>query len=122
MAGLDIQARVMLGLAKANLATGNGSSVVYLIKETDNGGTPINPIAPTIENITLTDAVVKSINNNLVDNTLVFATDSMLISNGEVEIKQGDRISVNGSEMKVVSVTVSKPYDVVLSYTSVIRA
>lgn len=121
MAGIDIQAKVKAGLAKAVNATGgNGVGLVYLVQKTGGGGTPINPIAPTENNVLLVDAILKGVNYAQLSGGLATSGDLNIVANGDVEIKQSDIILTDEGRYIVGSVTKSAPAGVVLSYTAIL--
>ena len=123
MSGLDIQAKVKLGLARANLATGNGTnSIVLSVKTIAPGGSPINPPVVSYSYVTLVDAIVKSVDQKLIDNTFILATDEALVANGDVPLSVGDKLTVNGNGYVIITVKTSNPTNVILSYNAVIRS
>ena len=122
MAGLDIQAKVILGLAKAAIATGNKTQVLTLEKVTTTAGTPLAPGSSTTESIPLVNAIVKNIDNNLADGDSILATDKMIVADGNVKVIQGDKIAINGIINTVVQVIVKNPSNMVLAYNIVVRA
>ena len=122
MSGLDIQAKVKLGLARANIATGNGTnSIVLSVKTITPGGSPINPPVVSYSYVTLVDAIVKSVDQKLIDNTFILATDEALVANGDVPLSVGDKLTVNGNGYVIITVKTSNPTNVILSYSAVIR-
>ena len=120
MAGIDIQAKVKRGLSKAVNATGSGD-LVYLVKETQTGGTPITPPTITTENILLVDAIFKNININQMTNTLIQEGDRELISSSDVALSINDKIEQGARKMYIVSTKPSEPAGVVLVYKSIVR-
>jgi hypothetical protein len=120
MAGFDIQAKVKAGLAKAVNATGSGD-LAYLVKETQSGGTPLNPPTITTENTLLVDAIFKNININQMTNTLIQEGDRELVSSSDVLISVNDKIEQGSRKMYVVSTKPSEPAGVVLVYKSIVR-
>lgn len=120
MAGIDIQAKVRRGLSKAVGATGSGD-LVYLVKETQSGGTPITPPTITTENILLVDAIFKNISINQMTNTLIQEGDRELISNSDVVLSLNDKIQQGSRLMYVVSTKPSEPAGIVLVYKSIVR-
>jgi hypothetical protein len=122
MAGVDIQAKVRSGLAKAINKTGSASSdLVYKIKRNSSGGSPLNPIAPAKEQILLVDAIFKSYNETQVDQTLIQSGDRQMVTNGDVLISVGDKIQVGSKLLIVVTVDVKEPAGVPLAYISQVR-
>ena len=123
MSGLDIQAKVKLGLARANIATGNGTnSIVLSVKTITPGGSPMRPPAVSYSYVTLVDAIVKSVDQKLIDNTFILATDEALVANGDVPLSVGDKLTVNGNGYVIITVKTSNPTNVILSYNAVIRS
>ena len=120
MAGVDIQAKVKAGLAKATAAIGSGDKV-YLQRKAESAGTPLNPGEITTESIELVDAIFKTISLSQSDNTLVQLGDRYLISSSDVEIKLNDIITQGSRKMIVVQPSIVEPSGVVLVYKSVVR-
>jgi hypothetical protein len=120
MAGVDVAAKIAKGLAKANEKLGKGE-LVYLVRETQTGGTPINPPTITTEEILLKDAIFKTININQMTNTLIQEGDRQLVSNSGVVIEVNDKIQQGARKMTVVSTDVAEPAGVVLVYKCVVR-
>ena len=120
MAGFDIQAKVKRGLAKAVNATGSGE-LVYLVRETQSGGTPISPPTITTENILLVDAIFKNIKINQMTNSLIQQGDRELVSNSDVVLQLNDKIKQGSRDMYIVSTELSEPAGVVLVYKSIVR-
>jgi hypothetical protein len=122
MAATDIQAKVKKGLAKAiNKTGGAGAALVYKMAQSGGGGTPVNPIPITESPVFLVDAVVKSYNAYLVDDTDILATDKQLVSNGDVVISQDDFIEIGSQRYIVKNVDVKSPAGIPLAYISQIR-
>ena len=122
MSGLDIATKVKLGLLKAAIRTGNGSSAIYLNQKTSSPGTPLVPSVETVTPILLVDAIVKQFNKKLIDNDLIRGGDKELIINGDIEIVQNDEIDVNGKIHIVINVIDCNPSNVALAYRVQIRA
>jgi len=120
MAGIDIQAKVRGGLAKAVAATGPGD-LVYFLKEIQAPGTPINPTPIITEPILLVDAVFKSINQNLINGTSIRSGDRVLVVNGDVVLRQHDIIQQGTKKMSVESVDSKMPAGVLLSQICIVR-
>lgn len=123
MAGVDIQAKVKKGLARAIVKTSSASAdLVYKIGRTSNGGTPMNPIAPTETEILLVDAIFKSYHDTQIDQTLILSGDRQLVTNGDVLIEPNDIIQI-GIERFIVqpSVDVKNPAGVPLAYIAQVR-
>lgn len=122
MAGVDIQAKVKKGLARAINRTGSSSSpLVYKVERTSNGGTPMNPVAPTETDILLVDAIFKDYNETQIDQTLIKSGDRQLVTNGDVLIEEGDEIKVGTERLIVQSVDVKNPAGVPLAYIARVR-
>ena len=120
MAGVDIQAKVKRGLAKAVNKTGSGD-LVFLVRETQSGGTPINPPIITTERILLVNAIFKNININQMTNSLIQQGDRELISDSDVELKLNDKIEQGARKMYIISNDPVEPAGVVLVYKTVVR-
>jgi hypothetical protein len=123
MAASDIQAKVRAGLAKAKAKAGSSSSpIVYLVRKTESaGGSPTNPATITTENIELPNAVFKNIVRGSTDGDLIQEGDMEIVSDGDVLIKQGEIITRDPLKYLVVSVSVSSPFGIHLSYRPVVR-
>lgn len=120
MTGVDIQAKVKRGLAKAVAKTGSGD-LVYVTKVTLTAGDPVNPPVATTESVLLVDAIFKSIDLNQMDNTLVQRGDREMVANADVELKVNEEITQGSRKMIIVSVDKKEPAGVVLSYICVVR-
>ena len=120
MSGVDVAAKIAKGLAKANNKLGKGD-LVYLVKETQSGGTPINPPTITTEKTLLVDAVFKAIDLNQMTNTLIQEGDRELITTSDVVINLNDKIEQGTRKMYVVSTKPVEPSGVVLAYKSIVR-
>jgi hypothetical protein len=120
MGGVDIQAKVKSGLAKAVNAVGSGD-LVYLVKETKSGGTPLNPPTVATENILLTNAIFKAIKITQFSSSLIQQGDRQLIASADVELNINDKIEQGSRKMYIVDVGPSEPAGVVLVYKCVVR-
>jgi len=120
MAGVDVAAKIAKGLAKCNEKLGAGD-LVYLVRETQTGGTPINPPTITTERILLKNAVFKSININQMTNSLIQEGDRVLISSSSVGLKLNDKIEQGSRKMYIVSNAPVEPNGVVLVYKPIVR-
>lgn len=120
MAGVDIQAKVRAGLKKAVNATGSGD-LVYLVRETQTGGTPISPPVITTERFLLVDAIFKNIKINQMTNTLIQAGDRELVANSSVVLKLNDKIEQGSRKMIIVSNEPVEPAGLVLVYKPIVR-
>lgn len=122
MAGIDIANKVKIGLAKAGIATGNGTNAISLNKSTRTAGTPSSPGTETVTVVALVNAIIKSYAADLIDGTLILAEDKLLVAGPDVVIAQNNEINVNGSLYVVVSVDVKSPSNVPLAYLAQLRA
>jgi len=122
MGAFDIQAKVKSGLAKAKEKAGDSSSpIVYLLRTTDAGGSPINQQPVITETIELVDAVFKSVSNSLIDGTLIKQGDMTLVCNGDVAIKQTDIIKQGNSQFTVITLTDKSPFGISLAQLPIVR-
>jgi len=125
MGGLSVAAKVVRGLAKANVKVGeNDSPILTLVKVTVTGGgnNPFDPPVTTTENIVLVNAIFKSIDKSSIDNDLIKDGDRELVCDGATEIKQGEVIeSSTGEKFIVISVSISSPYGIPLAYKPIVR-
>lgn len=125
MGARDVAAKVARGLAKANIKVGeNDSPIVYLVRVTTTGGgnSPFDPPITTTENIELVNAIFKAIDKSSIDNDLIKDGDRELVCDGAEEIKQGETIETSaGEEFIVISVGISSPYGIPLSYKPIVR-
>ena len=120
MSGVNVAAKIANGLAKTNNSLGKGEPV-YLVKETQTGGTPISPPTITTERILLADAVFKAIDLNQMASTLIQEGDRELVTKSDVAINLNDKIEQGARKMYVVSATPVEPCGVVLAYESIVR-
>ncbi len=120
MAGVDVAAKIKKGLAKVNVKLGSGE-LVYLVRETTSGGTPISPPTVITETILLLNAVLKTIKLNQMTNTLIQEGDRELITDSDVEINVNDKIIQGNRKMTVVSAEPVIPIGAVLVYKCVVR-
>jgi hypothetical protein len=120
MAGIDIQAKIKRGLSKAVSATGAGD-LVYLVRETQSGGTPLNPPTITPEKILLVNAIFKNIKINQMTNSLIQQGDRELIADADVVLKLNDKIEQGTRKMYIVSNEPVEPAGAVLVYKPVVR-
>ena len=120
MAGVDIQAKVKRGLSKAVNKTGSGE-LVYLVRETQTGGTPISPPVITTERILLVNAIFKNIKINQMTNTLIQAGDRALVSSSDVVLQLSDKIEQGSRKMIIVSNEPVEPAGVILVHKSIVR-
>ena len=120
MTGIDIQAKVKRGLSRAVNKTGSGN-LVYLVRETQTGGTPLSPPIITTERILLVDAIFKNIKINQMTNSLIQAGDRELIANSDIVLKLNDKIEQGSSKMYIVSNEPVEPAGVVLVYKPIVR-
>ena len=120
MAGVDIQAKVKAGLAKATNAVGSGD-LIYLVRETQTGGTPISPPTITTERILLVNAIFKEIKISQFTNSLIQQGDRRLVCGPDVVLRLNDKIEQGTRKMYVVDVGTVEPSGVVLVYKPVVR-
>ena len=120
MAGVDIQAKVKAGLAKATNAVGSGD-LIYLVRETQTGGTPISPPTITTERILLVNAIFKEIKISQFTNSLIQQGDRRLVCGPDVLLKLNDKIEQGTRKMYIVDVGPVEPSGVVLVYKPVVR-
>ena len=121
MAASNIQSKVKAGLAKAVKATGSSASqLVYLVSNDAQQSTPLNPQAGRETYVLLPNAVFKSYDAKMFNETIL-AGDRMLVSDNDNAIKQGDTISQGEWFYKVVSVDIKAPTSETLVYISQVR-
>ena len=120
MAGVDIQAKVKAGLAKATNAVGSGD-LIYLVRETQTGGTPISPPTITTERILLVNAIFKEIKISQFTNSLIQQGDRRLVCGPDVVLQLNDKIEQGTRKMYIVDVGPVEPSGVVLVYKPVVR-
>ncbi len=120
MAGIDIQSKVKRGLSKAAKATGSGD-LVYLVRETQTGGTPLSPPTITTERILLVNAIFKNIKINQMTNSLIQHGDRELIADADVVLKLNDKIEQGSRKMYVVANEPVEPAGVNLVYKCIVR-
>ncbi len=122
MAGLDIQAKVKRGLARAINKTGaNASTLVYLVQRSGSAGTPSSPGTQSTNDVLLKDAIFKSYDLSNIDQTFIKTGDRQLVTNGDILIKENDIIKHEERLFIVASVDVKNPAGVPLAYTANIR-
>lgn len=121
MSGADIQAKVKAGLAKATAAVGSGE-LVYLVKKTSTGGTPLAPATVTTEEFLLENAIFKSINVNQFSDSAVVDGDRYLIASSDVEVSVNDIIRQGDDYMIVISTKSPKPSGVLLAQKVIVRS
>ncbi len=122
MSSLDIQNKVKRGLAKAINKTGSaGIEKVYLMQKTVAGGdTPLDTPTVTVTPVLLVDAIFKSYDKELIGGNIK-AGDRELVSNNDVDIKEGDIIKQGNSEFIAITVDVKAPTSDVLVYIAQVR-
>jgi len=125
MGANSVAAKVARGLAKANNKVGeNDSPIVYLVRniQISGGSSPFDPPVYSPVNIELVNAIFKTIDKSSIDNDLIKDGDRELVCDGAVEIKQGEIIETSaGEEFIVISVSISSPYGIPLSYRPIVR-
>jgi hypothetical protein len=122
MSSLDIQNKVKRGLAKAINKTGSaGIEKVYLMQKTVTGGdTPLDTPTVTVTPVLLKDAIFKSYDKELIGGNIK-AGDRELVSNNDVDIKEGDIIKQGNSEFIAITVDVKAPTSDILVYIAQVR-
>ncbi len=122
MGSLDIQNKIKRGLAKAINKTGSPSiEKVYLMQKAVTGGdTPLDTPTVTVTPVLLVDAIFKSYGKELIGGNIK-AGDRELVSNNDVEIKEGDIIKQGNIEFIAITVNVKAPTSDVLVYISQLR-
>ena len=120
MSGFDIQEEIKAGLAEAAEAVGSGD-LVYLVRETQTGGTPINPPTITTERILLVSAIFIEIKISQFTSSLIQQGDRRLVCGPDVVLRLNDKIEQGTRKMYVVDVGPVEPSGVVLVYKPVVR-
>jgi hypothetical protein len=123
MSAYDIQKKVKKGLAKAQKKAGSTASPkVYLEQEVIAGGnSPLNPPTVTVTNVELVNAVFKSINQDLIDNTNILSTDVMLVTDGYVTIDRNEKITSDSKTYVVVANDLKAPFGISLANILILR-
>ena len=123
MSAYDIQKKVKKGLARAQKKAGETASPkVYLEQEVVSGGnSPLNPPTVVITQVELVNAVFKSINQDLIDNTNILSTDVMLVTDGYVTINRNEKITSNGKTYAVVANDLKSPFGISLANILILR-
>jgi len=123
MAASDIQKKVIAGLAKAKAKAGDSTSpLVYLVKETITGdNNPLNPPVVTTEDVLLNNAVFTSIDNSLIDGSLIKKGDLSLVADFSVELNQGDTIKQGDKRFIIVDTDPVSPFGVSLARKCIVR-
>lgn len=121
MGSANIQAKVKAGLAKAAIATGSSTSdLIYLVTTSSTGGTPLNPGTSSSSSTLLKNALFKSYNAKMLNETIL-AGDRMLVCDNVSPIKQGDTIQEGSSFYIVINVDIKAPTSNVLAYIAQVR-
>ena len=121
MAGVDIQAKVRNGLAKAIKATGSASSEsVYLVVTSTTAASPLDTGVITTTETLLPNAIFKSFDKS-IDGTNVLTGDRALVSDNTVIVKTGDIIKQGTDKYVIIDVEVKAPASEVLAYISQVR-
>ena len=123
MSSASIQAKIKAGLSKAVNAVGSPvSEKVYVVVKTKTGGgnDPLNPPIFSDIDTLLVNAIFKSYNKNLIGDSIK-AGDRELISNNDVEIKEGATIKQGTTQYVVISSEEVAPTSDVLLYKSQVR-
>jgi hypothetical protein len=123
MSAYDIQKKVKKGLAKAQKKAGaTASPKVYLEQEVVSGGnSPLNPPTVTTTDVELVNAVFKSINQDLIDNTNILSTDVMLVTDGYVTIDRNEKITSDSKTYVVVANDLKSPFGISLANVLILR-
>ena len=123
MSAYDIQKKVKKGLARAQKKAGETTSPkVYLEQEVVSGGNnPLNPPTVIVTQVELVNAVFKSINQDLIDNTNILSTDVMLVTDGYVTIDRNEKITSNGKTYTVVANDLKSPFGISLANILILR-
>lgn len=114
MAGSDIASKVKAGLAKAQIAVSDGGNLVQLEVDTVIND-PINGDQTSTTLTELKDAIFKSYDKKLIDGANILAGDRQLVTNGDVELKQGDYVVAYSKRYIIVSIDTKKPSEVLLA-------
>ena len=121
MAGVDIQAKVRNGLAKAIKATGSSSSeLVYLVVTSTTATSPLDTGVITSTETLLPNAIFKSFDKS-IDGTNVLTGDRALVSDNAVIVKAGDIIKQGTDKYVIIDVEVKAPASEALAYISQVR-
>ena len=121
MAGVDIQAKVRNGLAKAIKATGSSSSeLVYLVVTSTTAISPLDTGVITSTETLLPNAIFKSFDKS-IDGTNVLTGDRALVSDNAVIVKAGDIIKQGTDKYVIIDVEVKAPASEALAYISQVR-
>jgi hypothetical protein len=123
MSAYDIQKKVKKGLAKAQKKAGAAASPkVYLEQEVIAGGnSPLNPPTVTVTNVELVNAVFKSIDQGLVDGDNILSTDVILVTDGYVTTKRGERVNSDGKVYVIVADDLKSPFGIALANILILR-
>ena len=123
MSAYDIQKKIKKGLAKAQKKAGATTSPkVYLEQKVVTGGnSPLNPPTVVITQVELINAVFKSINQDLIDNTNILSTDVMLVTDGYVAIDRNEKITSDGKTYVVVANDLKSPFGISLANILILR-
>lgn len=120
----NIQNKIKFGLGRAFDALGDPTSPpVFVVKSTQTGGgsTPSNPPIFTDEDVLLVNAVFDDVSKDMIDSSLIKLGDSVLTSDSDVEINQGEIIKSDGKEWIVITVLDTSPFGIPLAYESIVR-
>ena len=98
MSGAEIVHRVKGGLSRGRNKVGNGTWKAYKVEKTETGaGGPFGGATNTFTLVELVNAFKTSVDRNIIDGTLVLASDEQLICDGDVTIAINDKIAVGDS-------------------------
>lgn len=121
MSSATIQAKVKYGLAKAATATGsNAADLVYAVKTTTTGSSPLSAGVTTESDTLLVNALFKEY-QSFVAGGIIQAGDRALVSNSDVVINTGDIIKQGATRYTVINVETKAPTSDVLAYISQVR-
>jgi hypothetical protein len=91
--------------------------VIKIIRETDGA---IDPVTGAITPGDITEyetyGVVKSIEDSLVDDTRILASDRMVTMESKVQVLQTDKLSINGEIWNVEEIKESNPAGIAIVY------
>lgn len=119
----QIRKEVQKGLAiAASIAGGSGAPLVYHIKTTKTGGSPIAEPTVTTEEILLPNAVFTKIKTSLIDGTLIKKGDMSLSADYNAVLEVGDTIRQGDRQFIVVTTDPVAPFGTSLARKCVVRA
>lgn len=125
MSGSSIAQKVKAGLKKAYNATGGGTAKTYLINQNNTESTDprVGGTSGTPTYTELVNAIWKTIDNTLIDNTNILQGDMELTIDADVVVSVNDKISYNQVDtFNVIQVNPVRPTNVLLEQKLVVRA